>query len=188
MEVTRTFDLLDHLVANHPKEDILAGKVNGEWVKYSCRDYYKYAHYLACGLLEVGLQPGDKVITISQNCPEWNFIDMALAMTGMIHVPVYPTLSEENYLHIFTHSEAKALLVGSVMLLRRIRSALQKMENPPTVYTFPEVEGEHRTLEILRAGIARRTCPSWRRRRPRYVPTTGPPSSTPAVPRECPRA
>ncbi|MBP5541473.1 MAG: long-chain fatty acid--CoA ligase [Bacteroidales bacterium] len=156
MEVTRTFDLLDHLVANHPKEDILAGKVNGEWVKYSCRDYYKYAHYLACGLLEVGLQPGDKVITISQNCPEWNFIDMALAMTGMIHVPVYPTLSEENYLHIFTHSEAKALLVGSVMLLRRIRSALQKMENPPTVYTFPEVEGEHRTLEILRAGIASR--------------------------------
>ena len=156
MEVTRTFDLLDHLVANHPKEDILAGKVNGEWVKYSCKDYYKYAHYLACGLLEMGLNKGDKVITISQNCPEWNFIDMALSMTGIIHVPVYPTLSEENYLHIFTHSEAKALLVGSVMLLRRIRPALQKMENPPVVYTFPEVEGEHRTLEILRAGIASR--------------------------------
>lgn len=156
MEVTRTFDLLDHLVANHPKEDILAGKVNGEWIRYSCRDYYKYAHYLACGLLEIGLKAGDKVVTISQNCPEWNFIDMALAMTGIIHVPVYPTLSEENYLHIFTHSEAKVLLVGSVMLLRRIRPALQKMENPPVVYTFPEVEGEHRTLEILRAGIASR--------------------------------
>ena len=133
MEVTRTFDLLDHLVANHPKEDILAGKVNGEWVKYSCNDYYKYAHYMACGLLEVGLQPGDKVITISQNCPEWNFVDMALAMTGIIHVPVYPTLSEENYLHIFTHSEAKVIMVGNSVLLRRIRPALQKMETMPTV-------------------------------------------------------
>ena len=92
-EITRTFDLLDHLVENFPKDDILAGKVNGEWVKYSSHDYYKYAHYLAYGLCEVGLKEGDRVVTMSANCPEWNFIDMALAMSGIIHVPIYPTLS-----------------------------------------------------------------------------------------------
>ena len=65
MEITRTFDLLDHLVTAFPdKTDILAGKEKGEWVKYSTHDYYKYAHYMACGLLELGLQPGDKVVTI----------------------------------------------------------------------------------------------------------------------------
>ena len=70
MEITRTFDLLDHLVTAFPdKTDILAGKEKGEWVKYSTHDYYKYAHYMACGLLELGLQPGDKVVTISANCP-----------------------------------------------------------------------------------------------------------------------
>ena len=53
-EITRVFDLLDHLVEQYPKDDILAGKVNGEWVKYSSHDYYKYAHYLAYGLCEVG--------------------------------------------------------------------------------------------------------------------------------------
>ena len=69
-EITRTFDLLDHLVEKYPKDDILAGKVNGEWVKYSSHDYYKFAHYLAYGLCEMGLKQGDRVVTMSGNCPE----------------------------------------------------------------------------------------------------------------------
>ena len=104
----------------------------------------------------MGLQPGDKVITISGNCPEWNFMDMALALAGIIHVPVYPTLSPDNYQHIFTHSEAKYVFVSNNILLRRIRPALDKMENPPIVYTLANIEGEHRTLEVLKAGIASR--------------------------------
>ena len=157
MEITRTFDLLDYLVTKFPdKTDIFAAKEKGEWVKYSTHDYYKYSHYLACGLIEMGLQPGDKVITISGNCPEWNFMDMALALAGIIHVPVYPTLSPDNYQHIFTHSEAKYVFVSNNILLRRIRPALDKMENPPIVYTLANIEGEHRTLEVLKAGIASR--------------------------------
>ena len=155
-EITRIFDLLDHLVENFPKEDMLAGKVNGEWVKYSSHDYYKYAHYLAYGLCEVGLKKGDRVVTMSANCPEWNFIDMALAMSGLIHVPIYPTLSAENYEHILRHSEATAVFVSTKMLLGRLRPALDKMEEKPTVYTLANIEGEHRMLEILKAGIANR--------------------------------
>ena len=155
-EITRIFDLLDHLVERYPKDDMLAGKVNGEWVKYSSHDYYKYAHYLAYGLCEIGLKPGDRVVTMSGNCPEWNFIDMALAMCGMIHVPIYPTLSAENYLHILQHSEAAAVFVSTKVLLGRLRPALDKMEKKPDVYTLANIEGEHRMLEILKAGIANR--------------------------------
>lgn len=156
VEIKRTFDLLDHLVEQYPKDDILAGKVNGEWVKYSSHDYYKYAHYLAYGLCEIGLKKGDRVITMSANCPEWNFIDMALAMCGMIHVPIYPTLSAENYLHILQHSEAAAVFVSTKVLLGRLRPALDKMEKKPDVYTLAHIEGERRMLEILKAGIANR--------------------------------
>lgn len=155
MEVTRTFDLLDNLVQNYDKDDILSGKVNGEWVKYSSHDYYKFAHLLAYGLCEMGFQKGDIIITISGNCPEWNFIDMALAMCGIIHAPVYPTLSTENYLHIFNHSDAKAVMVSSNMLLNRILPAVEKMgDKRPQIYTLANIEGQHRTLEILKAGIA----------------------------------
>ena len=133
IEITRLFDLLDHLVVNHPKDDILAGKVNGEWVRYSSHDYYKYAHFMAYGLMELGIQPGDRVITISNNCPEWNFMDMALALMGAIHVPVYPTLATENYVHIFRHSEARLILVSSKVLLNRIKPALQQLETKPDI-------------------------------------------------------
>ena len=156
VQITRLFDLLDHLVVNHPKDDLLAGQVNGEWVKYSSHDYYKYAHFMAYGLMEMGVQPGDRVITISNNCPEWNFIDMALALTGAIHVPVYPTLSTDHYLHIFKHRGANLLLVSSKVLLNRIRPALQQLEQQPQIYTLANIEGEHRTLEILKLGIASR--------------------------------
>ena len=156
IEIRRTFDLLDHLVVNHPKDDILAGKVNGEWVRYSSHDYYKFAHFLAYGFLEMGLQPGDRVVTISHNCPEWNFVDMALAMARLVHVPVYPTLSTENYLHIFRHSEAKAVLVSSKKLLGHIKASLEKMDNAPKVFTMNQVEGVPRILEILKLGIANR--------------------------------
>ena len=155
-EITRIFDLLDHLVENFPKDDILAGKVNGEWVKYSSHDSYKYAHYLAYGLCEMGLKQGDRVVTMSANCPEWNFIDMALAMSGIIHVPIYPTLSAENYLHILQHSEATAVFVSTKMLLNRLAPALDQMEQRPMVFTLANIEGERRMLEILKAGIANR--------------------------------
>ena len=156
IEITRLFDLLDHLVVNHPKDDILAGKVNGEWVRYSSHDYYKYAHFMAYGLMELGIKPGDRVITISNNCPEWNFMDMALALMGAIHVPVYPTLATENYVHIFRHSEAKLILVSSKVLLGRILGAVQQLEVKPDIYTLAAIEGYHRTLEILKLGIASR--------------------------------
>ncbi|MBQ9547462.1 MAG: long-chain fatty acid--CoA ligase [Bacteroidales bacterium] len=155
-EITRTFDLLDHLVHNHPKEDILAGKVGKEWIKYSSHDYYKYAHYLAYGFCEMGFEPGDRIITISGNCPEWNFCDMALAMCGIVHVPVYPTLSADNYLHIFKHSEARAIFVNNKVLLNHIAPALEKMEVKPEVFTMAPIEGQRNMIEILRAGIANR--------------------------------
>ncbi|MBR1799621.1 MAG: long-chain fatty acid--CoA ligase [Bacteroidales bacterium] len=155
-EITRVFDLLDHLVENFPKDDLLAGKVNGEWVKYSSHDYYKYAHYLAYGLCEIGLKQGDRVVTMSANCPEWNFIDMALSMSGIVHVPIYPTLSTENYTHILRHSEAAAIFVSTKVLMGRLRGAIDSLENKPQVYTLSNIEGEHRMLEILKAGIANR--------------------------------
>ena len=155
-EVTRTFDLLDRLVEDFPKDDILAGKINGEWVKYSSHDYYKYAHYLAYGLCELGLKQGDRVVTMSGNCPEWNFMDMALAMCGIIHVPIYPTLSTDNYLHILRHSEAAAVLVSTKVLLGRIRGALEQLDPQPQVFTLANIEGMHRTLDILKLGIANR--------------------------------
>ncbi len=104
----------------------------------------------------MGLKQGDRVITMSGNCPEWNFIDMALAMSGIIHVPIYPTLNTDAYLHILRHSEAQAVFVSTKVLLGRLRAALDQADTKPAVYTLANIEGEHRMLEILKLGIANR--------------------------------
>ena len=67
MEVTRTFDILARLKALYPKDDILAGKKEGKWIKYSVDDYIQHSYHLAYAFLQIGLQPGDKVITCSHN-------------------------------------------------------------------------------------------------------------------------
>lgn len=131
MEVTRVFDLLEKLCTLYPKEDILSRKVNGSWQKVSSKEYSTKSHDLAAGFLDMGLKKGDKVITVCNNRPEWNFIDMALGLAHMVHVPVYTTLSTEDYLHIFRHSDAAALCIGNEILLNRIAEAYLRMETRP---------------------------------------------------------
>jgi len=90
MKVTRTFDLLNRYQENFDKEDALVAKESGKWVKYTTRQYIDYAYAFSYGLLALGIKKGDKIVTVSNNRPEWNFVDMGMAMIGVVHVPVLP--------------------------------------------------------------------------------------------------
>ena len=114
--VTRTFDILDRAVSEFPRKDALGGKKGGKWYTYSSEEYRLKSHQFAMGLLALGLQKGDKVATVTNNRPEWNFADMGMAMTGIVHVPIYPTLGEDEYRYILKHAEVKVLLVGDIKL------------------------------------------------------------------------
>ena len=99
MELTRVFDLLTNLEQICPdKEDMLARRINNQWVKYSTKDYVRLSHAAARSFLALGLKPGTRIISICNNRPEWNFIDMGCALSRMVHTPVYPTLSPDDYL------------------------------------------------------------------------------------------
>ena len=156
MEIKRIFDLLDWMVRFYPREDALACKHNGAWQRYSSADFYKYAHLLAYGLHDLGVRRGDKVLTVANSRPEWNFLDMAVAMLGAVHVPVYPTLNADQYVQIFTHSEAKYLFVGNAAILRRVQPALEKMETPPLLFTIDVISGHRNLSELIRVGIAKK--------------------------------
>lgn len=69
---------------------------------------------LAAGFIALGLRPGDKVALLSKNCAEWFLADFAIAMAGMISVPIYPTAGRKTIAHVITHSEAKAIVVGKL--------------------------------------------------------------------------
>ncbi|MCK5168252.1 MAG: long-chain fatty acid--CoA ligase [Bacteroidales bacterium] len=140
MNVTRTFDLLDRYQELYNIDDALAGKENGKWVKYSSADYINNANFVSYGLLALGFKKGDKIATISNNRPEWNFVDLGMAQIGVIHVPVYPTISEEEYEYIFKHSEAKAVIVSSKILWSKISSVIKNVDSIKSVYSFDDIE------------------------------------------------
>jgi len=152
MEVKRTFDLLDHYAENYVIDDALAVKRNKKWDKFSTNDYIQFSHYFAYGLLEMGFKKGDKIATVSNNRPEWNFIDMGLAMGGFVHVPIYPTISEEEYTYIFENSEAKILIVSDKLLYRKLLPIANQAEEMQEVFTINAVKGVKNWNEIIELG------------------------------------
>jgi long-chain acyl-CoA synthetase len=156
MKITRTFELLDWISEKYQKNDILAGKKDGEWIKYSIDDYIKYSTLMCYGFHEIGLRKGDKVVTITNNRPEFNIIDMALSMLGVIHVPIYPTLNPSEYTVIINHSDAKVVIVGIQSIYNRITPIMDQLIHKPAIYTLDKIGNEKELYEILKLGILSR--------------------------------
>lgn len=153
MEVKRTFDLLDRYTELYPeKSDALAGKSNGSWIKYSTQDYINNANWISYGLLSMGLKKGDMVATVSNNRPEWNLMDMGLSQAGIVHVPIYPTISVEDYTYILNHCEPKLLIVSDKSLLEKLTPVAKKIKSIKEIYTYNAIEGAKNWKEIVETG------------------------------------
>lgn len=152
-KITRIFDLLPYYEQNfQPKDDALAGKEEGEWVKYDITKFREIVDNISYALMHLGVEKGDKIATISNNCPEWNFIDFGVLQTGAIHVPIYPTISETDYKYILKHSEVKYVFVAGKELYRKIDHILPETENVLDVYTFKTTEGLKHLSELITLG------------------------------------
>lgn len=155
--VTRTFDILDRYLTEFPRKDALGGKNDGEWYTYSTIEYVEKSHEFALGLMALGLKKGDKVATVTTNRPEWNFADMGIAMTGLVHVPIYPTIGEDEYKYILHHAEVKVLIVGDQKLYEKINPITKMLTHIEQVYTFEPVEGAKSYEEILELGKSKKS-------------------------------
>ncbi|HOW25453.1 MAG TPA: long-chain fatty acid--CoA ligase [Bacteroidales bacterium] len=153
MEITRVFDLLPYYKETFaPKEDALVGKEDGKWVKYSIDEYIEASNSVSYGLMALGIAKGDRIASISNNRPEWNFIDMGALQIGAIHVPIYPNISESDYKYILTHSEAKYVIVSGKDLLRKIEHILPEIPTLKGIYTLTPVQGYPHLKELIQAG------------------------------------
>ena len=151
-EVTRTFDILDRYLKEFPRKDALGGKDSNDWYVYSTAEYVEKSHQFAMGLMALGLKKGDKIATVTTNRPEWNFADMGLAMTGMVHVPIYPTIGEEEYSYILEHAEIKLLLVGDKKLYEKLSPIAARLPEIKYIYSFDEIDGVRSYEEIIELG------------------------------------
>jgi len=161
MEVTRIFDILSRYEEKFKKDDALCFKQNGQWIKYSSQQYIDYSLNFFYGLYEMGFRKGDRIVSVANSRPEWNFIDVGMTMLGVIHVPVFTSLKPSEYEFIQQNCGARMVIVSDKKLFKCVSPALQNYIKEGRLFTFDEVDGARFWLEIVRKG---ESCPESRRR------------------------
>jgi len=152
-KVTRLFDLLDLY-----KDEYLSlpnafnYKKDGIWKEYSSHDYITYSKEISLGLLSIGVEKGVKVGTIMLNCPEWNFIDMGLLQIGAVQVPIYPTISKENYNFILNDAGVEYLIVSNQEIYLRVEPIAKDIPTLKEIFSIDPIPGVKSWHEILTAG------------------------------------
>ncbi|HCV83028.1 AMP-dependent synthetase/ligase [Zunongwangia profunda] len=151
-EIKRLFDFPYYQQKHFPLETALATKVNGEWVKLSTNQYLDQANKISRGLLRLGIKPNDKIAVISSNNRnEWNIMDIGILQIGAQNVPVYPTISEQEYEYVINHSESIYCFVSDKEVLNKV-NAIKENTHLKEVYSFDEIEACKNWKEVLDLG------------------------------------
>lgn len=150
MNVTRLFDLLDNYIENYPNQDAaLVCKRDGVWKKFSIQEYIELTNNMSYGMLELGVKPGDKIGIVSSNRPEWNMLDFAAMQIGAVSIPIYPTISQDDYRHILNHAEMKMIFIEGKELRSKLKPILSEIKTLKEIFTFIDEESEYKFLEQL---------------------------------------
>lgn len=149
MDVKRVFDLLPHYKEKYPDQKVaLAGKINGKWREYSIDEYIELADILSGALIELGVEVQDKVAVISNNRPEWNILDMAITQIGAVMVPIYPTISEEDYRIILNNCEAGICILEGLSVMNKIETIWPETPSLKKIFTFVD-RGKYQYFDNL---------------------------------------
>jgi long-chain acyl-CoA synthetase len=151
--ISRLFDIPRYQIENNPLEITMATKYDGEWQSISSQQYLDQANAISRGLLRMEVAPGDKIALISMtNRTEWNIMDTGILQLGAQDVPIYPTISEEDYAYILNHSGASYCFVSCVEVLEKVRAIQKEVPGLKEVFSFDKIEGCRHWSEILVLG------------------------------------
>ena len=151
--ISRLFDFPYYQLEKFNLDDALVTKYNGNWVKTSTREFINSANAISRGLLRLGIQPNQKIALISSsNRTEWNIMDIGILQLGAQNVPIYPTISEEDYQYILNHSECILAFVSDAEVLAKLNSIKKNVPTLKDVYSFDEIEGCKNWKEVLELG------------------------------------
>ncbi|WP_396179225.1 AMP-dependent synthetase/ligase [Flavobacterium sp.] len=151
--ITRLFDFPYHQQKNHNIPDALVTKKDGTWVKTSTDEYIQLANTLSRGLLRLGVKKNTKLAVISSNNrTEWHIVDIGILQLGAQNVPIYPTISEEDYEYILNHSEVEYCFVSDSVVLEKVNAIRKNVPKLKEVYCFDSIESCKNWQEVLDLG------------------------------------
>jgi long-chain acyl-CoA synthetase len=153
IQITRLFDFPYYQKEKFNIEDALVTKQNGVWEKTSTEEYIANANAISRALLRMGIQKNDKIALIStNNRTEWNIMDIGILQTGAQTVPIYPTISQEDYEYVLNHSGAIYCFVSDQGILDKLNAIKKNVPNLKDVFSFNEISGCKNWKEVLALG------------------------------------
>ncbi|NJB72071.1 long-chain acyl-CoA synthetase [Saonia flava] len=151
--ITRLFDFPQYQLEKFNLKESLVTKYNGKWTPTSTQEYVDKANAISRGLLKLGVKPNDKIAVISMtNRTEWNIMDIGILQLGAQNVPIYPTISEDDYEYVLNHSEAKYCFVSCSEVLKKVLSISSKLKKLKDVYSFDDLSNCSNWEKVLELG------------------------------------
>ena len=151
MTPTRLFDFIEYQNANAPLEKAFTTKYNGVWESLNTQQFCDKAHQISCALLALGVESQDKIAMISStNRTEWNLVDIGLLAIGAVNVPIYPTISSEDYEYILNHSESQYCFVSDQEVYDKVVAIKDKVKSLKKIYSFDSIKGCSNWKELLK--------------------------------------
>lgn len=154
MDPKRLFDLLERKQKLSPQRAslVMKNKNTNTWEKHFIDEYIEKSNQLSYAFMHMGVQRGENIALISAGRPEWNYIDMGVQQMGAVLVPIYPTISEEDYEFILSNADVRYVVVETEGLLHKIQNVQARVPNLKTIYTINHCEGQPSLDDLFELG------------------------------------
>ena len=169
--ITRLFDFAYYQLETHNLDAALVSKKEGVWIKTSSKEYIDKANALSRALLKMGVQKDDKIAVISTtNRTEWCIVDVGVLQVGAQNIPIYPTISSDDYEYVLNHSEAVYCFVSDQEVYDKVLKVKDntKLKN---VFSFDAIEGCEHYSTLLELGADISTQADVETRKSEVVPS-----------------
>ncbi|MEM9679136.1 MAG: long-chain fatty acid--CoA ligase, partial [Bacteroidota bacterium] len=151
-DVKRLFDFPYYQLEHKPQNAALVTKYNGEWTAISTQEYVDKSNAMSRALLRLGVKKDDKIAVISStNRTEWNIMDIGILQLGAQNIPIYPTISSEDYKYVLNHSESIYCFVSDEEVLEKVNK-IKDETHLKDVFSFDHIEGCKHYSELFELG------------------------------------
>jgi long-chain acyl-CoA synthetase len=165
---------------------IYRDEASGDWVSKSYEEVGDVVRRLSLGLIDLGVEKGDKVAILANTRPEWTYFDFAALSAGATVVPIYQTNSPEECHYVLENSDARVVIVEDDDQLGKIRAVRESLPKLEYVIRMTGSSGDALSIDDLLARGDGHSDAEWEQRWSSVTPddtctfiytsgTTGPP-------------
>src|ERR1700678_4295552 len=149
-------DLIPTAAAAHAEHTAVRFKRGGAWHDVSYAQLETIVQEVGLGLVDLGIEPGERVCTLANTRPEWSYADLGATAAGAVVVPIYQTNSPEECLWVISDSGAGAIVCEDDEQLAKIAAIREQLPDLRTVIVIdgasassPEASEHSRTLDAI---------------------------------------